>query len=243
MLTPEQFKEVLPAQMKGSVNQIIIDKINDTLSNPDTMEMLRDNLIGYTSVMQQGKFKVANYIDAVKYVSYKVMGDTNLNAYIRTFPDKHADFVARGVAPKDIASYITAYNKSKLVNLIYEQTLVPVHILNADLFQKAINTQAQIMLDEDVSAKVRTEAANSLMTHLKRPETKKIELDITHKEDSAISLLREQTAKLVEQQRQGIATGQVKPEDAVNTPLVLEAEFEETTVTKPPVTISSGLFD
>ena len=227
MLTQDQFKAALPKQMQKNINQEVMDKINDTLRNPDTREMLRENMIGYASVMQQGKFQMDQYINAVKYVSFKTMGDTNIAAYTKTFPDKYQSFLDRGVVSKDIASYITAYNKSKLVNLIYEQSLVPTHVLNADVFQKAINVQAEIMADPDVSPKVRSDAANSLMTHLKRPEAQKIELDIGVKEDSAISDLRASTRELVAQQKAMLKSGTMNAKDIAHSDLIIDVVAEE----------------
>ena len=205
-LTVEQFRQALPDKVKKSINQELIDQINTTLSDPDMYEAYRDNLLSYTKVMSDGRFKVAEYINAVKYVSHKLMGCTNIEAYSKTFPDKIARFTAQGVAPKDIASYVTAYNKSKLVNLIMEQTLIPSYVLNQDLYQKALNVQAELMVSAK-SEKVRSDAANSLLTHLKMPETQKVELEIGVKEDSAISALRATTMELARQQRMMLEAG------------------------------------
>jgi hypothetical protein len=207
MLNNNEFQLALPKQLRKNLNQEVIDSINNALSDPEEMEIFRENLITYTSVLQQGKFKLESYINAVKYVGFKLMGSTNLNAYIKTFPDKYRDFKARNVPDKDIASYVTAYNKSKLVNLIMEQALVPTHILNAHVFQKAINVQAHIMMSAK-SDKVRSDAANSLLTHLKRPEAARVEMDlnINHSgsviEDYEIAMRR-----MVEQQQKLIAQG------------------------------------
>lgn len=207
-LTVEQFQLALPDKVKKSVNQELIDQVNKTLGNPDMYETYRDNLLSYTRVMADGRFKVSEYINAVKYVSHKLMGDTNIDAYSRTFPDKMIRFAAQGVTSKDIASYVTAYNKSKLVNLIFEQTLVPSHVLNQDLYQRALNVQAELMITAK-SEKVRCDAANSLLLQLKQPEVKRIELDIGIKEDSSIGLLRQATMELAKQQRMAIEAGTV----------------------------------
>ena len=225
-LTKEQFKEALPDKVKRSVSDELVDQVNQTLSDPDMFEVYRDNLLSYTRVMADGKFKMQNYIDAVKYVSHKLMGDSNVDAYSRTFPDKIARFQANGVASKDIASYVTAYNKSKLVNLILEQTLVPSYVLNADLYQKALNTQAELMVTAK-SEKVRSDAANSILTQLKMPETQKVELDIGVKEDSSINALRESTNELVAQQRQMLASGAMTARDVAGTTLVIDQEKED----------------
>lgn len=205
-LTVAQFREALPDKVKKSVNQELIDRINNTLSDPETYEAYRDNLLSYTRVMADGRFKIQNYIDAVRYVSFKLMGCTNIDAYSRTFPDKIQRFTAQGVSAKDLASYVTAYNKSKLVNLIFEQTLIPSYVLNQDLYQKALNVQAELMTTAN-SEKVRTDAANSLLTHLKMPETQKVELSVGMKEDSSIAALRATTLELAKAQRQMIESG------------------------------------
>jgi hypothetical protein len=207
MLTVDEFKEALPPQMKKAVNQELIDSINTSLNDPDILATYAENLISYTSVLQCGKFKIENYLNAVKYVGFKVMGLTSKAAYAKTFPKKYTTFLARNVKEKDIASYVTAYNKSKLVNLIFEQTLIPSYILNASVFQKAINHQAHLMLNAK-SEKVQQDAANSLLTHLKPPEKVKMELDIAVKsEGSIIDTYQQAMRSMVEQQLKLIENG------------------------------------
>lgn len=226
VLTLEQFKDALPDKVKKSVNQELIDQVNSTLSNPELYEAYRDNLLSYTKVMADGKFKISNYIDAVRYVSHKLMGCTNIEAYTKTFPDKYQRFIAQGVEPKDIASYVTAYNKSKLVNLIFEQTLIPSYVLNQDLYQKALNVQAELMVTAR-SEKVRCDAANSLLTQLKMPETKKVELDIGVKEDGSIAALRATTLELARQQRLMLESGAMNAQEVAHGKLIIEGEAVE----------------
>lgn len=225
MLTLDQFQLALPDKVKKSINQELIDQINNTLSDPEMFESYRDNLISYTKVMADGKFKVTQYIDAVRYVSFKLMGCTNIEAYTKTFPDKYQRFIQQGVQAKDIASYVTAYNKSKLVNLIFEQTLIPSHVLNQDLYQRALNVQADLMINAK-SEKVRCDAANSLLTQLKAPEVKKVELDIGVKEDSSIAALRATTLELARQQRLMVESGAMNAQDVAHGKLIIEGTAE-----------------
>ena len=226
-MTVEQFKMALPDKVKKTVNQELMDQVNNTLADPEMYEAYRDNLVSYTSVMADGRFKVSNYVDAVRYVSHKLMGCTNIDAYIKTFPDKYARFVAQGVAAKDIASYVTAYNKAKLVNLIMEQTLIPSYVLNQDLYQKALNVQAELMVSSG-SDKVRCDAANSLLTHLKMPETQKVELEIGMKEDGSIAALRETTLALARQQRMMMESGAMNAQEVAHSKLqVVDVEAKE----------------
>lgn len=218
-LTVEELKAALPDRVKKSLNQELIDQINLTLAEPELYEAYRDNLLSYTKVMADGKFKIPNYIDAVKYVSHKLMGCTNIDAYSKTFPGKIARFTTQGVSSKDIASYVTAYNKSKLVNLIFEQTLIPHYVLNQDLYQKALNVQAELMVSAN-SEKVRSDAANSLLTHLKMPETQKVELNIGVKEDSSIGALREATMALAREQRMMMESGAMNAQQVAHSKII-----------------------
>lgn len=225
-ITVEQFKEALPAKLKKNINTEVIDQINELLADPDMYEQYRDNLMSYTNVMMEGKFKLSSYISAVKYVSHKLMNCTNLLAYTKTFPDKYADFLARGVSSSDISSYVHAYNSSKLVNLIYVQTLTPIAVLNNHMVQQALNVQADLMVNAK-SEKVRSDAANSILTHLKLPETQKIELDIGVKGDSSIDALRASTMELVAMQRQMIQSGSMSAGDMAGSKLIIEGELVE----------------
>ena len=225
-LTVDEFKMALPDKVKKSINQELIDQINLTLSEPEMYEAYRDNLLSYTKVMADGRFKVNEYVNAVKYVSHKLMGATNIEAYSKTFPDKITRFAAQGVTSKDIASYVTAYNKSKLVNLIFEQTLIPSYVLNQDLYQRALNVQADLMVNAK-SEKVRSDAANSLLTQLKMPETQKVELDVKVKEDGSISQLRQATMELARAQRLAMEAGAMNAQQVAHSKVVVDVDAVE----------------
>lgn len=225
-LTIEQFHRVLPKQVKTAVDQKLVDKINNTLTDPIVRENYRDNLLSYTNVLKDGKFKIENYLDAVRYVSFKMMGGSNIEAYTKTFPDRYQRFMVEEISAKDIASYVSSYNKNKLVNLIFEQTIIPFHVLNSDKYQQALNTQVDLMLTAN-SEKVRSDAANSVMTHLKPPETKKIELDIAVKEDKALSDLKTATTELVAAQRLALQSGTSSIENVAESSIISDADFKE----------------
>lgn len=226
-MTEEEFTRCLPSQFKGSVSDEVRTLLNDVMADKDTRDAVCENLIGFTNVLSQGKFKLDAYINAVKYVSYKAMGDTNKTAYSKTFPAKITDFKQRGMLEKDINSLITAYNKSKLVTLLYEQTMIPTYILNQDVFQEAINTQREIMLNTSYSAMARTAAARSLMDILKPPETKKMELDVNINGTSDILAdLRKTTEDLAKAQIESLNNGK-SIVDILNAPIIEDAEYAE----------------
>jgi len=206
-LTEEQFKAALPKGMQKRVDQSIMVNINNVLSNSMVAEELRENMLGFSSVLRDGKYKLESYVNAVKFISFRLMGDTLKQSYCKTFPDKIARWAILLVSDKDISKYVSIYNKSKLVQAVYEQSLTPTYILNADNYQKAINTQVSIMEDLDISPKVRSDAANSILNHIKRPEVRKVELDIGVSDNSVIAGLAEITSALAVQMHESIKTG------------------------------------
>lgn len=169
MLTQEQIAKALPANLRGSASPAFTALVNGIVTDPLIAEQVRGNFISYTSVLSDGKYKTEDYLNAVTYVSFKLMGQSNNDAYMRTFQQRYSALLAKGATPKDISAYVSAYNKGKLVNAILEQTLVPPHVLNAHVFQKAINRLVTLM-DTAQSEKVQSDSAIGLLTHLAMPK-------------------------------------------------------------------------
>lgn len=226
-LTVTTLSEALPRQIRGKVDQELVDTVNQLVQDPEMRDIYRENLLSYTNVLDKGKFKLTSYLDAVRYVSYKLTGETNIKSYIKTFPQKYTNWKTTGVSDADIAKYVHAYNKSKLVNLIWEQSMVPFHVLNQDARQKALNVQVDLMMNAQ-SEKVRSDAANSVLTHLKPPETNKMELEITHKEDTALKDLRSAVQDLAIAQEKAINSGMQNAKEIAHSQVV-EAEYTDVT--------------
>lgn len=205
-LTVNEVEKALPANLKGAATQSLVDHINNIVTDPLVAEQVRNNFISYTSVLREGKFKTEDYVNAVAYVSFKLMGLTNQDAYFRTFPQRHATLVAKGTTSKDIAAYVSAYNRGKLVNLILEQTLVPTWVLNQDLYQRAINTQAELMINAQ-SEMVRTTAANSILTHLQKPKEAGPLINLNMGESSGMNELKDLLTALARKQQEAITGG------------------------------------
>lgn len=222
MLTLKEVQDSLPAGQKGNISQAMVDQLNALSKDPEESRYIRENFVSFAQVLSEGRFKLGDYVRAVMYVSHKVMGKSNLDAYKATFPDRYQNLVAEGKQPKDIASYVAAYNKGKLVNMVYERAAIPTWVLNQDLFQKALNTQYEIMEDVDVSPKVRVEAANSLLTHLKRPETNKAELNINVGLNDGMKALQARLAEMAEGQLKIIEGETMSVQDIAALPMNVE---------------------
>lgn len=208
-LTEEEFKRALPAKFHTQINQQAIDTVNQILVEPEMADYYKENFVTYSYILQDGKYSMEAYVNAIKYCSYKIAGLSNKDAYIKTFPVRYKAHLAKGTSDKAIDSYIHAYNKTKLVTAILEQAYIPSWLLNQDAYQRAINVQLDLMQNAD-SEKVRSDAANSILNHLKPPETSKIELDIgLSGAKDTLDDLRKTMKDLASMQRSQIASGNI----------------------------------
>jgi hypothetical protein len=205
--TVELLQKTLPSNLRTSATQGMVDMLNNVSNNQQEAELIRENFLGYTAVLSEGKYKTEDYLNAVKYVSFKLMKCSNEEAYVKTFPQRYQRMVKDGVKPKDIGAYVYAYSKNKLVNRIMEQTMVPSWVLNQDIFQEAINTQASLMRDPDVSPKVRSDAANSLLTHLAKPKEAGPLINLDMRDTSGIKEMKELLVRMAQQQQGLIKDG------------------------------------
>ena len=99
-----------------------------------------------------------------------------------------------------------------------EQTLVPTHILNAGIYQQAINVQADLMQNAK-SELVRQKAAESLITNLKAPDIAKVEIDVNYTND-VVEDLRATTRALARQQLKSIIGGQSTAKEVAHSEII-----------------------
>ena len=219
-ITKELVARALPGNLKSVATDQLADMINQISADPLIAEQIKDNFLSYTSVLKEGKYKVEDYLNAVAYCSYKLMGDSNQDAYFKTFPQRYANLVAAGRTPKEISAYVAAYAKGQLVNKIMEQTLVPSWVLNQHMYQAALNTQFKLMTNEDVSPKVRSDAADSLLTHLAKPKEAGPLINIDMGETSGMNELKDALARMAQQQQvlinAGVSTKEIAAQDIVD---------------------------
>ena len=208
MLTVDQVKKLLPSTLATSVTQTYVDRINNAVQDPVIAEHVREAFVTYAGVVKEGRYKVEDYLAAVQYVTYKHMGFSNQDAYFKTFPDRYSNMMARGLTIAEMAPYVHAYSKGKLVNTIMEQSMIPMWVLNQDAYQKAINTQVEIMTTS-TNDMARTSAANSILTHLAKPK-EAVELKFDIGESKVMTDLKDTLNALAQQQRalieQGVTT-------------------------------------
>lgn len=204
-LTKDDFVSSLPSKVTKGINSAVVDYVNAALKDQDTRERFKENLFNYNKILQEGKYKVGDYISAVMYISFKSMNYSNIEAFERAFPDKMKRYVQEGKSINEIHNFVSAYNRTKLVVALTAQSIIPTHILNQDLYQESLNVNAKLMRTAKQEM-VRQRAAEFLASHLAPPVDSKVKLDISVGEDF-LSEIRDATARLVDGQLEDVKMG------------------------------------
>lgn len=199
MLALDAVKKLVPKAQRCLLSQEYLDKIEASVKDSAIAEEFKDNFITYLNVLSKGKYKMEDYIAAIKYISFKLLGYTNIDAYAATFPERYQRL--KDTNQENIDAYVAMYNKGKLVMQIYEQTMVPTYVLNAPLHQEALNELAKMIHDPSVRGMVKVKACEAILSHTKQPEVVKGELTIGLEQQDTIADLREVTERLADTYR------------------------------------------
>lgn len=216
LLSVEGLRQIYPRRVNDEVLEECVKIMNQSIVDMDSImqEHYRDNLINVIDVIKEGtRVRFDDYVKAVKFCSFKMAGYSDTRAYSLTFPERIERMAKEGISNTNLYVYANSYAKNKIVTEIMAKLLVPTHIMFQDYFNLAVKTQVEIMTDDSVSPKVRSDAANSLMTHLKQPEIKQAELKISTNDNGAIGQLAEALNNLSGSQRDKILEGKYTIQD------------------------------
>ena len=205
LLTIKDVQESLPASLRKSVTQTFVDKLNALRNDEGFYDHYLNSIITHETVLSGGRYKFTDYLNAVEYVSRKLMGKSNFEAFRETFPDRVASYLNNGISNNQIHAYVSAYNSNKLVTNILEQSMIPIHISHQHIFYKAIAKQVAIMDNPDVSFKVQSDTAHNLAVLLAPPKESKIQVDIGFNGSNALDELNENLTRLVDVQLKAIS--------------------------------------
>ena len=224
MLQLEAVKKLVPKAQRTMITQDFLDKIVASVTNSEVAEQFKENFVTYLNVLSKGKYKMDDYISAVKYVSYKLLGYSNIKAYAATFPDRYQRLKDEG--QQQIEAFVSMYARGKLVNQIFEQTMVPTYVLKAPLHQEALNELAMMIKDPDVRGMTKVKACEAILQHTKQPEVVKGELTIGIEQSDTINDLREIVENLADThkvllERKGMTLKQIAETN------IIDAEYTE----------------
>jgi hypothetical protein len=204
MVTAEQLELALGSK-RNWASQELVTTLNSI--ETDGADLVRENWLTHANVLREGTYSLDQYTTAIKYVSLKQMGHTNQQAYSIALADRYQELVAKGYDDQRISSHVSAYHKGALVQKLLAQSTVPLYMLYQDEAHKAIKTLVQVMTEPNASFKTRAEAADKLLTHIKRPEAAKIELEVSQRASDGMNELTTMMRDLAQRQLKAIGEG------------------------------------
>lgn len=206
LLTIEDVQNALPSR-KNAITQELVDVLNEVQDEAEFQgEPLLNTAVVYEKLMINNKASVREFIDAIRFCAYLVtMDDNYTEAYKKTF--YYRDFVkerisadTKSIKYAELTSAASRYRRNnKLVAdlLVYSQA--PLEIMFLGWRYKAVGVLADTMMNAKLD-RDKINAAKELLVATKGPETKRIELDIGVKENSAIASLNEQLSVMAGKQ-------------------------------------------
>ncbi len=183
--TVDSFLKIFPKSIHKTITDEFVDKMNNIVDDEELRKVYYEQVITYAVVINDGRYKLIDYMNATKYTMHKMMGDNNLESYIKTFPDRHKRMIKAGKTEKDISSFVSIYNGNALVNAIMEKALIPAYIFGQDLNARAMAKVLELM-DGANSEMVQLKAAQEILERTSIPQEYKIKTDVTINDGSSI---------------------------------------------------------
>lgn len=229
-VTVEELKQFYPVKVNNTVLEKAVEVLNGSTEDMDYVlaKEFRDNCLSFIDILKNSKSRVTfeDYVNACKFATFKMAGNTDVRAYALTFPDRVRRMEREKISNSHLYQYAAIYSKNKTVVEVLTKLMIPSHVLYQDVFHQAVKTQVELMTDSTVSPKVRSDAANSLMAHLKQPEIKQAELKIDVGNAGAIEQLSEALGSLSGKQRELILAGEYSIKDISEAEIYTESADE-----------------
>ena len=215
--------QAIAKQSKRDIGEKETELIESLLGS-DSIEpdYFKEKLVTFSSVINGMRSVTAvDYIKAVQYCSYMSLGDSQYNAYCKTHPDR----VAAKSNDGTVRASANLYHKTDLVQKILAMAEIPFHLMFMSKRYAAIEKLSDLMMNSG-SDRIQMESADKLLTHLKPPESSKIEIDIGIGRNSAISSLEATLTALAIQQVDMIGSGKMSAKNVVDAELITEDDNE-----------------
>ncbi len=206
MFTYDSIRNLLPPKKRTLVTEEMVKTINDVAADPLIAEEFKSNFLTFTNIISSGKYSVEEYNNAVHFITLSMLGDQDIDAYSKVFPDRYKRLADRGVSRSKMSSYVSNYKNTALYTQLLTQSIVPTHIVNAPLYQEALNHSRVLMLTAKSEA-VQQKAAETILNQLKAPEAAKLEVDISINKGEVVDDYEAMMREVAKQKRDAILAG------------------------------------
>lgn len=223
-LTVESVKRAVGRNRVRYVDEEFVETLKKSLKESQIEGIYAENFFGWIDCI--GSNTLMSYVNAVKFVSWKLYGLTDINAYRATFPDRFARFVEEKKSRDYINGFASMYSRGKLVVELMKRTLIPSYVLNAPVFQEAINKLVEIIRDDSVKPMPKIKACETILNYTKQPEVIEGNLKIDLGRNDMIGELRDVTEKLAGTIMEGLNRGGITLGEVAKRKLSIADDYE-----------------
>lgn len=213
----QQIKKMVSKKHRAYITEDFVTDLNHLSTDPELARVYKENFLTYINVMQDGKWSIPEYIHAVKFVSLKLMGYDNTKAYSIVFPERAEKLTKNG---QQIGAFSCMYAKSKLVVAIFKQSIIPSYVLNAPLYQDALNELAKMIKDPAIKGMTKVKACEAILNATKQPDVVEGNINISVESSNTISDLRDITEQLAETFRNAVSNKTASLSSVTNTNII-----------------------
>lgn len=231
-------------QWRSYIDDEFIDRLNNLGGESKVLSKIyKDNFFSWLKAVSGDdwdcrKYGIEDYVNAVKFVSLRLLGNTILDSYKEVFPDRvmlvEKEYEEDGDSSKlkeRLNWLASAYSKGKLVVKILQLTLVPSYIINAPLYDEALQKLADMIRNDEVRGMAKVKACEAILEATKQPEVIEQNVNVNVGggmiRNEAMDELREVTEKLATTLKMEMEKGKHKLQEVADIELVKKAEEGE----------------
>lgn len=226
-------KENVPKKYRSLVDEETVENINTLAKDPDYGEHFKDSILTHTKILDGSeKWSMQQYMDAVKFHSLTAMGYTQVDAYIKVFPERLQSRLDRGQDKTFMNGEASRFNMTDLVNRIRQQSLISPYLYNQGNLQIGIDTLVTIAVNGR-SEVARVSAATALLKELRPPETQQVAVQVGLNDDARAAQEKQnaQLLDIAQNQRRlleaGVSISDVQRIHVSNKEDIIEGEIDE----------------
>ena len=206
MITLEELQAMMPRKKKKNITQTLVDMINAIEDKTGFEGEFTKKVVGYSNVLESGRYKLTDYVNAVEFVTYYLNGDGQAEAYMKTFPEKVKKRLMEGKS-----AYATGapamYYSGQLVQSLMAQAQLGVRVRHYDKIDRMVETLFGLAISPDSTDRIKMESADKLLNHLKEPEESKVEIEIGIKKDQSGEALEAKMLEVAMMQKEAFEKG------------------------------------
>ena len=177
-ITDDMIRQALPESFLKKSKKNIFDDIRKELCGHPLSEIYIDNFMSAgVAVKNTHAWTIHKYCKAVKFLTHKFLGRTDLDAWICAFPEKYEELLENKKHLRFYESYANYFARSDVVHDIIETMIKPPHVAHYHLYHESIVMLGKKMR-ESSSDRIVIDAAIALANILAPPPDSNVNINV-----------------------------------------------------------------